>query len=153
VTPIPLGPGGAAGSSGAPEASGPAPAFGPERTPYDALGGADRLRALVVAFYEEMDRNEAYATIRGLHPPDLARSREKLSEFLSGWMGGPPLYVQKYGHPRLRARHAPFPIGERERDEWLACMASALDSCGVGGELRAFLDARFAHLANFMRNR
>jgi hemoglobin len=146
VTHVPLG-GGAAGSPGAPET------FGPERTPYEALGGAERLRALIEVFYDEMDRNEAYATIRGLHPPDLARSREKLHDFLTGWLGGPPLYVQKHGHPRLRARHAPFPIGDVERDQWLACMASALDACGVAGDLRAFLDARLAHLANFMRNR
>ena len=126
--------------------------FGPDNTPYEALGGDASVRALVDSFYDHMDGDAEFARVRGLHPADLATSREKLYEFLSGWLGGPPLYVQKRGHPRLRARHAPFPIGEAERDQWLACMGRALDDRGVTGPLRAFLDARFAHVADFMRN-
>ena len=131
----------------------PAPSFGPEKTPYDALGGDERVRLLVDTFYDHMDRESEYAAIRSLHPADLSTSREKLYEFLSGWLGGPPLYVQKHGHPRLRGRHMPFPIGAAERDAWLGCMARTLDELGVEGELRAFLDGRFAHVADFMRNR
>jgi hemoglobin len=127
--------------------------FGPDDTPYDALGGDERVRALVDTFYDRMDADEAYAGIRALHPADLATSRTKLYEFLSGWLGGPPLYIERYGHPRLRGRHMPFPIGDAERDQWLACMSAALDACGVEADLRGFLDARFAHVANFMRNR
>ena len=121
-------------------------------TPYAALGGEPALRALVDRFYDRMDGEPAFAGIRGLHPDDLAQSRHKLFAFLSGWLGGPPLYVEQYGHPRLRARHLPFSIGAPERDQWLACMAGALDDVGVCGPLRELLDQRFAHTADFMRN-
>lgn len=126
--------------------------FGLQNTPYEALGGDARVRTLVDTFYDHMDADEAFAGIRGLHPASLASSREKLYEFLSGWLGGPNLYIEKRGHPRLRGRHMPFAIGVSERDQWLACMARAMDDCGITGELRTFLDARFAHVANFMRN-
>jgi len=95
----------------------PTPLFGPDNTPYDALGGDERVRTLVDTFYDHMDSDEDFATIRKLHPDDLASSREKLYEFLSGWLGGPQLYIEKHGHPRLRGRHMPFPIGEVERDQ------------------------------------
>lgn len=126
--------------------------FGPDHTPYAALGGEAALRGLIDAFYDRMDADAAFARIRQLHPPDLRESRQKLFEFLSGWLGGPPLYVQNRGHPHLRARHVRFAIGEVERDQWLACMQHALDQCNVTGELRRFLDGRFAHVADFMRN-
>ncbi len=126
--------------------------FDAQHTPYEALGGETPLRSLVTTFYDEMDRNDDFGLVRALHADDLADAREKLFEFLSGWLGGPPLYVEKHGHPKLRARHQPFPIGELERDQWLSCMAIALDECGIQGELRAFLDERFAHVADFMRN-
>jgi len=139
-----------------PSSSGPAAPepgdFDADNTPYDALGGDARVRALVDAFYDHMDADPDAAGIRALHQPDLANARTKLYEFLSGWLGGPPLYMQKYGHPRLRGRHMPFPIGEPERDQWLTCMGRALDDQGVDGALRRFLDERFAHVANFMRN-
>jgi hemoglobin len=127
--------------------------FDADRTPYDALGGDQAVRRLVGAFYDRMDEDPALAVIRGLHPPDLSTSRQKLYEFLSGWLGGPGLYVEKYGHPRLKMRHAHFPIGGPERDQWLACMTRALDDCGIDGDLRAFLDQRFTHVATFMMNR
>ncbi len=126
--------------------------FSATNTPYEAIGGDDRVRALVETFYDHMDGDASFAVIRALHPADLGRSRDKLYEFLSGWLGGPPLYQQKYGHPRLRGRHMPFPIGDAERDLWLACMGRTLDDRGVAGDIRAFLDARFAHVASFMRN-
>jgi len=122
-------------------------------TPYEILGGEAPLRTLVRRFYELMDTlPEAYA-IRKLHPQDLAGSEEKLFMFLSGWMGGPPLYVDKFGEPRLRARHLPFPVGAAERDQWLLCMGRAMDECVADAELRAFLDEKFAGLADFMRNK
>jgi hemoglobin len=127
--------------------------FGPDNTPYETIGGDAQVRALVDSFYDHMGRDEQFATIRALHPPELTESREKLYEFLCGWLGGPDLYVAKHGHPRLRARHMPFSIGETERDQWLACMTKAMDDLAIDGELRRFLDHRFAHVANFMRNR
>ena len=126
--------------------------FGPDRTPFDAIGGEDRVRALTDAFYDLMDEHERYAHLRALHDDDLAESRDKLFMFLCGWMGGPQLYIERFGHPRLRMRHAHVPINEQGVSEWLACMGEAMDSLGVYGDLRAFLDARFAHTANFMRN-
>lgn len=126
--------------------------FGPQRTPYEAIGGDEQVRTLVDVFYDHMESDADYRDIRDLHPDDLASSREKLYLFLSGWLGGPPLYIEKYGHPRLRGRHMPFPIGVNERDQWLACMTTAMNDRAITGDLRDFLDARFAHVANFMRN-
>jgi hemoglobin len=131
----------------------PIPLFGPDNTPYNALGGDKRVRTLVDTFYDHMDQDDEFATIRALHPDNLASSRQKLYEFLSGWLGGPQLYIEKYGHPRLRGRHMPFPIGESERDQWLACMHRAMDDCHIKGDIREFLSQRFAHVADFMRNR
>ena len=87
----------------------------PTRTPFELIGGEDAVRRLVDRFYDVMDTAPEAAGIRALHPPTLDLSREKLFLFLTGWMGGPPLYVERYGHPMLRARHLPFPIGEEER--------------------------------------
>lgn len=126
--------------------------FDANHTPYEAFGDASALRRLVDTFYDLMDREARFAVIRSLHKPTLTEARDKLYEFLSGWLGGPQLYVEKYGHPRLRGRHMPFPIGEAERDLWLACMAEAMDACEVEDEIREFLNARFAHVADFMRN-
>jgi len=147
---LPIQPGRPAGMP--PEDSAPSRAFGAERTPYAALGGDEAVRRLVGLFYDTMDEDARFAPIRALHKAHLAEARGKLHEFLCGWLGGPQLYIQKYGHPHLRARHMPFPIGPRQRELWLACMAIALDACGVDGELRAFLDARFTHVATFMEN-
>lgn len=122
-------------------------------TPYDMLGGDDAVHALVNTFYDRMDTSPAYADIRRLHGSDLAPAREKLYLFLSGWLGGPGLYVEKYGHPMLRARHLPFPIGTRERDQWLSCMHEAMDALDVQGTLRGHLNGAFLKTADWMRNR
>ena len=122
-------------------------------TPYQRLGGEAALRALVDRFYDLMDElPEAYG-IRRLHPQDLAGSRDKLFKFLSGWLGGPPLYVSEYGHPRLRARHLPFPIGASERDQWLMCMNQALDEQISDMELRDALKQALARTADHMINK
>jgi hemoglobin len=127
--------------------------MGAELTPFEALGGAERLRALVDRFYEIMDAEPEYYPIRKLHPQDLSGSAEKLYLFLSGWLGGPPLYQQKFGHPFLRARHLPFSIGVAERDLWLACMRQAMQDTGVEAGLGATLADAFAKTADHMRNR
>ncbi|MBK6427892.1 MAG: group II truncated hemoglobin [Blastocatellia bacterium] len=121
-------------------------------TPYDQFGGADAVRALVDRFYDLMDSDPAYAGIRSLHAASLSGSREKLHLFLCGWLGGPPLYVERYGHPRLRARHLPFPIGVSERDQWLSCMKRALADADIDDALRRHLEGAFARTADHMRN-
>lgn len=124
-----------------------------QATPYEQLGGDAAVRALVDAFYDRMDLEDAFAGIRALHPASLDGSRDKLYWFLSGWLGGPALYVERMGHPRLRARHLPFAIATPERDAWLACMRMAMDDVAVPPPLRdALMDALFG-TADWMRNR
>jgi hemoglobin len=134
----------------------PAPTAGDTsagQTPYALLGGDAGVRALVERFYDLMDLEPRYAAIRQLHAADLAHAREKLYLFLSGWLGGPSLYIERYGHPMLRARHLPFPIGTRERDQWMACMAQAMLEQGLDDALFQRLRQAFAQTADWMRNR
>jgi hemoglobin len=112
-------------------------------TPYELLGGEAALRRMIDRFYDLMDTVPEYYGIRKLHPPDLNGSRNKLFMFLSGWLGGPQLYVEKYGHPMLRARHLPFAIGIAERDAWLACMLQAMEDSSV----EIGLNIAFVHLS------
>lgn len=119
---------------------------------FDRLGGEPGIRRLVDAFYDRMDAEPAYAGIRALHPPRLDGSRDKLFWFLCGWSGGPPHFEQRFGHPRLRARHLPFAIGVAERNQWLGCMVQALDDCAVSATTRAALWEPLAGLADWMRN-
>lgn len=121
-------------------------------TPYDLIGGEARVRALVDRFYDLMDEDPDYYAIRKLHPPTLEGSREKLFKFLMGWLGGPPLYEQEFGHPRLRARHLPFSIASIERDQWMACMTQAMSDRGVEEKLRKRLVQSFFQTADWMRN-
>jgi hemoglobin len=121
-------------------------------SPYELLGGEAGLRSLVDRFYDPMDEQPEYYGIRKLHPPQLAGSREKLRMFLSGWLGGPSLYIARYGHPRLRARHLPFAIGEAERDAWMACMQEAMVREDIPEPLRSALADAFARTADHMRN-
>lgn len=122
-------------------------------TPYDILGGEDGVRKLVDHFYDHMDQLEEAREVRDLHAKSLRGSREKLFLFLSGWLGGPDLYVKKYGHPRLRARHLPFSIGIRERDQWMHCMRLALEDMNLEKGFRDRLVNAFLSTADHMRNR
>ena len=122
-------------------------------TPYELVGGEAGIRRLVDRFYDIMDTAPEAATIRALHAKSLKASREKLFMFMTGWTGGPQLYVEKHGHPRLRMRHFPFSIGGRERDEWLWCMDRALDEHPMPDEVRRHLRERLHALADHMRNR
>jgi len=125
----------------------------PTVTPYELLGGEAALLTLVKRFYALMDTlPEAYG-VRKMHPRDLSSSEDKLFMFLSGWLGGPQLYVEKFGHPRLRARHLPFSIGAAERDQWMLCMRQAMAEQIADDALRAELDKKLADLADFMRNK
>lgn len=120
---------------------------------YERIGGADRVHALVKRFYQLMDELPETHGIRKMHPASLERSEEKLFKFLSGWMGGPQLYIQEYGHPMLRQRHLPFPVGDSERDQWLLCMKQALQDVVADEQLRHELETSFDKVANHMRNR
>ena len=120
---------------------------------YELIGGENGLRKLVERFYDLIDSSPEAAKIRALHPKSLKQSREKFLMFLSGWSGGPQLYVEKYGHPRLRMRHMPFSIGIVERDQWIWCMNKALDEMFLDPLVLEHLKTRFAEAADFLRNR
>lgn len=121
-------------------------------TPYEWMGGEAAVRRLVDRFYELMDTLPEAKRIRELHPEELASSRAKLFKFLSGWLGGPQLYQEEFGHPRLRARHLPFPVGDAERDAWMLCMEKALSEFELDGLLRQQLLFSLRQVADHMRN-
>ena len=122
-------------------------------SPFLLFGGEPGVRALVDAFYDHMDLDEGFAGIRQLHPETLDGSRDKLFWFLCGWLGGPNHYIERFGHPRLRARHLPFAIASPERDAWLACMRLALADCQVDQRLADWLMGQLQGTADWMRNR
>lgn len=125
------------------------------KTPFEQLGGANRVTALVERFYDHMSEHEP--ALARLHPVDarghVARqSRDRFALFLVGWLGGPDDYVEQHGHPRLRMRHGRVPVDEAMRDAWLRSMTAAMDAEHITGEVRRFLDGRFAEVADFLRN-
>ena len=122
------------------------------RSHYERIGGEEKVRALVHRFYQLMDATPEAHGIRKMHGADLKRSEDKLFMFLSGWMNGPQLFVEKFGHPKLRQRHMPFAIGKAERDQWLLCMGQALDEVVEEEALRNELKVAFIKVADFMRN-
>ncbi len=122
-------------------------------TPYAVIGGEAGVRALVDAFYDVMDEDPEVAPIRKMHAADLTEARTKFFAFLSGWMGGPPIYHETYGHPRLRRRHFPFPIDADARDQWMKCMDHALEQVLDDPEHRSWFHDRFANVAQHMVNR
>ena len=126
----------------------------PETSPYTLLGGESAIRTLVNRFYDLMDSEAQWRSpLREMHPADLAESKEKLFLFLSGWLGGPDLYVEKFGHPRLRARHASFPVDDQARDQWMACMLRSMQEQQMSPEVYTHLQTALQRTADFMRNR
>lgn len=124
-------------------------------TPFQQLGGAERVRDIVSRFYDAMEADEpALARLHKLTPDGRIDPgvRERFGLFFIGWLGGPDDYVQAHGHPRLRMRHGRVPVDAAMRDAWLRAMKTALDGAGVQGDLRAFVDAKLADLADFLRN-
>jgi hemoglobin len=123
---------------------------------FEQLGGEAGVRALVDRFYDLMELEPAFAGLRALHPTTTEGSRDKLFWFLCGWLGGPDLYVQRFGHPRLRMRHFPYAIGVSERDQWVTCMGLAMAEIGAAGGFTPAVQQRllqaFAQTANHMRN-
>jgi hemoglobin len=120
---------------------------------FELLGGEGPVRALCERFYSLMALEPAYAELRALHPSDLAGSTDKLYWFLCGWLGGPQHYIERFGHPRLRARHLPYSIGIKERDQWMHCMVTAMNELELPPELAQRLEAAFFSTADWMRNR
>ena len=122
------------------------------QTPYDMLGGESGVRALANAFYDAMDTLEEARDIRAMHGADLGEIKEKLFEYLSGWLGGPALYVKKYGGICLTKPHAGYAIGEKERDQWLRCMDQALQDVNAPADLREAAKTPFFRIADTVRN-
>jgi|SRR5215204_705526 len=124
----------------------------PHATAFEWIGGEEKVKALVDRFYDLMDLEARYAELRAAHGSELDRARQNLFWFLCGWLGGPQHYTDRFGHPRLRARHLPFKIGIVERDQWLACMDQAMGETGVARDLRSRLSDSFFQTADWMRN-
>jgi hemoglobin len=122
------------------------------QTPFEWIGGEAVIRQMVDRFYDLMDLEPAYAELRAAHGADLDKARDHLFWFLCGWMGGPDYFVERFGHPRLRARHMPFKIGILERDQWLACMDQSMKETGIDPALHTRLNASFFQTADWMRN-
>lgn len=120
---------------------------------FDAIGGEENVRKLVDRFYDLMELEPKYAELRATHGTDLHTARDKLFWFLCGWMGGPDYYIERFGHPRLRARHLPFAIGIQERNQWLACMLQAMEETGVEAGLQERLLQALFQTADWMRNK
>lgn len=120
---------------------------------YARMGGEPGVRRLVDRFYDLMSELPEAKGVLSLHPPTLESSRDKLHWFLVGWLGGPQLYMERFGHPRLRARHLPFAIGVAERDQWMLCMRRALEETVDDALLREVLAGSFAKVADHMMNR
>jgi len=127
----------------------------PHTTPFEVLGGREAVVALAHAFYDAMEREEpALTRLHRLNADGTvhAEARDRFALFLIGWLGGPQDYIERHGHPRLRMRHARVPVDESMRDAWLRSMHRAFDARGIDGDVRAFLERRFAEVADFMRN-
>lgn len=123
-----------------------------QKTAYEMMGGEEVLRKLIKRFYEIMDTMAEAKGVRDMHPANLQGSEDKLFMFMSGWLGGPNLFQEKYGHPRLRARHLPFTIGKSERDQWMICMVQAFEDVGIQEPIRSEVLHSLLNLADHMRN-
>ena len=121
-------------------------------TLFDEIGGYEKIKDLVNQFYDLMELDSQFSELRKVHPKELDSSREKLTMFLSGWTGGPNLYIEKYGHPKLRARHLPYPINLVMRDQWLQCMGQAMIDVQLPEQLWERLLKAFFDTADWMRN-
>ncbi|SDC75464.1 group II truncated hemoglobin [Paraburkholderia lycopersici] len=119
---------------------------------FESIGGEPAVTRIVDAFYRQMDARPEARVIRAMHGPDLAPVKAVLVRYLCEWLGGPKHYSAERGHPRLRMRHAAFPIGAAERDAWLDCMRAALDETRTDAALRDMLMQAFFRIADWMRN-
>ena len=122
------------------------------QTPYQILG-EEGIRNLTSAFYDIMDELPEVAKLRAMHARDLGPMKEKLAEYLTGWMGGPPLYADKHGTVCMTEPHEPYHIGPEERDQWLLCMDKALERIEASEELVEMLKVPMFRIADAVRNR
>ena len=122
------------------------------QTPYQLMG-EDGIRELTSAFYDIMDALPEVAALRAIHARDLGPMKEKLAEYLIGWMGGPPLYANKYGTVCMTTPHEPYHIGPEERDQWLMCMDKALEQIDASDELVEMLKIPMFRIADAVRNK
>lgn len=120
----------------------------PEQVPYRLIGGDVGVKRLASTFYDVMSERRDAATIRAMHDEDLAPIKQRLYEFLSGWMGGPPLAQLQNRHVCMFSAHAPYAIGPAERDAWMACMDEAMRRCALSPELTDLLHQAFWRMAD-----
>jgi hemoglobin len=121
--------------------------------PFVLIGGQGTVDRLVDRFYDLMETLPEARVIRALHPQDLGAIRGVLKKYLAEWLGGPTAYSQERGHPRLRARHLPFSIGDEERDAWMLCMRQAMADVVTDEGVREAILHKLSQLADWMRNR
>jgi hemoglobin len=131
----------------------PMPIADPAPSPFVRIGGQGAVDRLVDRFYDLMETLPEARVIRALHPQDLGAIRVVLKKYLAQWLGGPADYSQERGHPRLRARHLPFSIGDEERDAWMLCMRQAMQDVVTDAAVREAILEKLAPLADWMRNR
>ena len=124
-----------------------------QKTVYELIGGEETVRQLIKRFYEVMHTLPEAKSLRDMHPTSLQGSEDKLFMYMSGWLGGPNLFQEKFGHPRLRARHLPFQIGKAERDMWMICMVQAFEDVGIQEPMRSEVLHSLLNLADHMRNK
>ncbi len=120
-------------------------------TPYDILG-QQGVRALAETFYDVMDELPEAAELRALHAENLSEITSKLAAYLTGWLGGPPVYLAMTGTVCLTDPHAPYAIGPKLRDQWLLCMDTALERTGASEALKAMLKEPLFRIADTVRN-
>tara|TARA_R110001592_G_scaffold57536_11_gene174724 strand:- start:8278 stop:8673 length:396 start_codon:yes stop_codon:yes gene_type:complete len=123
-----------------------------EQSPYQILG-EDKIRALASAFYEVMDELPDAKRIREMHGKSLVDIKQKLAEYLIGWLGGPPRYYEKHGTVCLTKPHTPYAIGPEERDQWLMCFDLALERIDASEDLKLMLRTPVFRLADMIKNR
>ncbi len=121
-------------------------------TPYELMGGEATILKLVDRFYFYMDSLPETQGIRKIHAESLENAKSKLFKFLSGWLGGPDLFIQEFGHPMLRRRHLPFAIGQSESDQWMICMNKAMAELEIDENLKKSLLDSLDQLAHHMMN-
>lgn len=124
----------------------------PAQSPYEILGD-EGIAQLVDAFYDAMDELPQAADVRAMHKENMDEIRKKLRNYLTGWMGGPPIYQMVTGTVCLTEPHAPYAIGPKERDQWLLCMDTALERIGASEELVEMLKIPMFRIADTVRNR